>query len=228
MCCGVSLSYSWTFFLLVSSLNLVRLLKIPFVLLSSYRYSTVYHHGSVVRVSYVCTCCIFSYIRRYSSLSFLGVSSLDCARRFLGISSGLLDPSLARGAGEIPKNDRGVGSFRIVGGTAKGPLVCFKRTSRSLFGGWERGSNTESRSFSSMYIFLIMESNKATQPKHRKGPKWNPVTGSLGTSNYAAVVRGASFCLFGVTGNHHNHETSSHLEDVIFQARFVYVSYMMS
>ena len=139
MCCRVCVIFVNFFFAIVSSLNLVRLLKIPFVLLSSYRYSTVYHQGPVVRVSYVCTCCIFSYIRRYSSLSFLGVSSLDCARRFLGISSGLLDPSPARRAGEIPKNDRGVGSFRSVGGTAKGPLVCFKRTSWSLFGGWERG-----------------------------------------------------------------------------------------
>lgn len=139
MCCRVSLSYSWTFFLLVSSLNLVRLLKIPFFLLSSYRYGPVYHQGPVVRVSYVCTCCIFSYIRRYSSLSFLGV-----------IIS-WLGPALSRhiirtpwsisceGGRWDPKNDRGVGSFRIVGGTAKGPWVCFKRTSRSLFGGWERG-----------------------------------------------------------------------------------------
>lgn len=141
----------------MSSLNLVRLLKIPFVVLSSYRYSTVYHQGPVVRVSYVCTCrifCISVEFRRYSSFSFLGVSSLDCARRFLGISSGLLDPSLARGAGEIPKNDRGVGSFRIVGGTAKGPLVCFKRTSRSLFGGWERGK-LETPSFLWMFFFLL-------------------------------------------------------------------------
>lgn len=153
MCCRVSLSYSWTFFLLVSSLNLVRLLKIPFFLLSSYRYSTVYHQGPVVRVSYVCTCCIFSYIRRYSSLSFLGVSSLDCARRLLGISSGLLDPSPARRAGEIQKTIVALAAFGLLVEPPKGPLVCFKRTSRSLFGGWERGK-LETPSFLWMIFFF--------------------------------------------------------------------------
>ena len=81
------------------------------------------------------------------------------------------------------------------------------------------------------HIFSVFETNlvqgvqQSNTTQTRKGTKMKSCfPGSLGTSNHAAVVRGASeLVVFLGTGNHQNHETS-HLEEVIFQARFGYVT----
>lgn len=85
-----------------------------------------------------------------------GLSSLDWARRFLGISSGLLDPSLARGAGEIQKTIVALAAFGLLVEPPKGRWFCLKRTSRSLFGGWERGK-LETPSFLWMDFFFFWD-----------------------------------------------------------------------